>query len=191
MARVPRMTAAALALLLAGAMPAGAQSALPPPPSPIGWAAGFMQAMADWAAWAVGWAQAEEQAALDDLRGFAARLESDVQALEQLIEDTGFSLEETEIGLGPLPEITLNLAFVERLGDDERAALLARVSEEAGLFGVIERNLVAAMLAAADSNFATGKVAGYRLKGIEVEVDLIPKIVLIVGREEAASAAAQ
>lgn len=162
------------------------------PAAPTDWLTSLWQPFQNAASWIAGWMVAEEKAITDEVASFTKGLEDDLSALEQLVEDCGFSLDEIHIGVGPLPEVSLSLGYARHLEDAEREALLARVRAEDGAYGVIERALVDVMLAAGDSNYAAGKVDGYRLESLEVDVDLIPKVALVIvpaSETESASAA--
>lgn len=167
-------------LILATVAETAAADAAAPDQPDGGWFGAILQPFYAAGTWITGWFASQEKAVASELGSFATSIQQDVSALEALVEDTGFTLDEIHLGIGLIPEISLTLGFDHQLGDAERAALLARVNAEGGAYGVIERALVDAMLAAADSNYAAGKIDGYRLEAIEVDVDLIPRVAMVI-----------
>ena len=175
-------TPIALAFLsmLALTAPATAQTEAPPANTPQVTVASYLYSWVTWFGGVVGWVDASINAEVSSLRD---ALVEDATVLEGLIDRAGFSLDEVRIGMGPIPTIALGIAYERDISAAERAELINHIKTSDAV-GTIERILVYTLLDIADSKPAT-EGGLFSLKGLDIDVDLIPGITLILAKDEA------
>ncbi len=139
---------------------------------------GYMYSWVSWFGGVLGYVDASIDAEIAKMRD---ALVDDATALESLIDRTGFSLDEVRIGMGPIPTIGLGISYERDITDEERADLIKHI-ETSGDVGAVEKTLVYTLLEIADGKHAKSEGV-FSLKGLDVDVDLIPGITLILGKD--------
>jgi hypothetical protein len=123
----------------------------------------------------------DEGFVVDELERFRRVVDTDLRAFDALVVQAGFHIASVSVEAAAVPQIKVSMAFMRRLSEPEKATLIARITNAAGGVGTIERSIVMTLLNAAESPYAV-RSDGYRLSGVEIDVDIIPNVTFILSK---------
>ena len=146
------------------------------------WSDTLLSPLVSLSAWVSRQFSHEERFIVDEIAAFKRAVDTDLSAFDTLVEQAGFHVESISVGASLIPRISLSLVFVRRLSEPEKTALMARVTDTAKPVGTIQRSIIMTLLNAAESVYAL-RSDGYRLSGVDIDVDLIPDVTFIMSKD--------
>ncbi len=123
----------------------------------------------------VAFIKAEERLLTADIDSFKSDIRQDTRYFESLVEEAGFQLVDTAMGVSLFPSVTLTFDYDRTLTPEEKAALVKKLEQE----NLVTRWIVNTLLDAVESPAAQRK-DGYRLWEVDVDLDIIPNVTLHV-----------
>jgi hypothetical protein len=123
----------------------------------------------------------EERFIADEIEAFKRAVDTDLSAFDALVGQAGFRIASISVGSSLVPRVGLSLAFVRRLSEPEKAALMTRLTDGGQPVGTIQRSIIMTLLNAAESVYAM-RGDGYRLTGVDIEVDAVPDVTFIMAK---------
>jgi len=174
-----RMAALAAALLLA--CPAPGRAEAPAADAPWSWVTALLEPIEALSHWVTGLFSHEERFVADEIQRFKRTVDTDLSSFDALVRQSGFRISSISVGAGLVPEVSLSMEFLRRLSEPEKTALMARVTDASGVVGTIERSIVMTLLNAAESVYAV-RGDGYRLTGVDIDVDVIPNVTFVMAK---------
>jgi hypothetical protein len=179
------LSALALALLLAGLPgPDGVQAATTASGAEEGqggWVDTLAEPFETLSHWLSRQFSREERFIADEIEAFKHAVDTDLSAFDALVGQAGFRIASISVGSSLVPRVGLSLTFVRRLSEPEKAALMTRLTDAAQPVGTIQRSIIMTLLNAAESVYAM-RGDGYRLTGVDIEVDAVPDVTFIMAK---------
>ena len=124
----------------------------------------------------------DERFVVEEIEQFKHMVDTDLTAFDGLVHQAGFRIARVSVGADMVPRVRLAMDFVRRPSEPEKGALMARITDPAGSVGTIERSIVMTLLNAAESGYAA-RSDGYRLTGVNIDVEVIPNVTFVLSRE--------
>ena len=175
----------ALALLAAllGPSAAFAENGGPPPAAATGWdwLDTLFEPLKSLSHWISSLFDHEEHFVEGELEHFKRVIDSDLSVFDDLVRRAGFRIASISVDASLIPRISVSLEFVRRVSEPEKAALMAKITDGSGGVDTIQRSIIMTLLSAAESTYAV-RVDGYRLTGVDIDVDVTPNITFVMSK---------
>ena len=170
----------AVVLVLSGTTPGRTESTpLQPPTATNGnsWIDAILAPFGDLSRWVSGLFSHDERLVTDEIERFKRSVDSDLSSFEALVREAGFALASVSVGARLEPQISLSMTFRRHLGEPEKTALMAKITDPAGGVDTVQRSVIMILLNAAESTYAV-RNDGFRLSQVTIDLDTIPKVTL-------------
>ncbi len=173
----------AMAPPLAAPAHADAKPEAPPEAAGGGWGETLLEPFSVVSHWVANLFSHEERFVTDEIADFKHKVDKDLSSFDALVQQAGFTIDSVSVGASLLPEVSLSLEFQRRLSEAEKATLLAKITDPASGIGTVERSVIMTLLNAAESGYAI-RGDGYRLSGVDIDLDIIPKVTFVMSPEK-------
>ncbi len=146
------------------------------------WTNALLEPFVSLSHWVTGLFSSGEGFFANEIEQFKHTVDSDLSDFDDLVRQAGFQIGSISVVASLIPHIIMSMELVRWLSEAEKTALKAKITGTASTLGTIQRSIIITLLNAVESTYMI-RNDGYRLTGVDIDIDLMPEVTFIMSKE--------